>query len=144
MNDALDGVRDHYRATGLTERLKTALTALGPEDQPPTPQHLSGLDQFHTRGAGGHRRACAIGRDHRRHVGAGRRFRRGRAGPLSGRDGWLPGHGVDLSEPFVDAARYLTQRTGQSEQVSFQKPPAPSNCPSTAAASTPSCCSTWP
>ncbi|MFW6166786.1 MAG: SAM-dependent methyltransferase, partial [Ralstonia sp.] len=50
MNDALDGVRDHYRATGLTERLKTALTALGPEDQPLTPQHLSGLDQFHTRG----------------------------------------------------------------------------------------------
>jgi SAM-dependent methyltransferase len=28
--------------------------------------------------------------------------------------------GVDLSEPFVDAARYLTERTGQSEQVSFQ------------------------
>jgi len=27
--------------------------------------------------------------------------------------------GIDLSEPFVDAARYLTQRTGQSEQVSF-------------------------
>jgi ubiquinone/menaquinone biosynthesis C-methylase UbiE len=28
--------------------------------------------------------------------------------------------GVDLSEPFVDAARYLTGRTGQSGQVSFQ------------------------
>ena len=28
--------------------------------------------------------------------------------------------GVDISEPFVDAARYLTRRTGQSEQVSFQ------------------------
>jgi sarcosine/dimethylglycine N-methyltransferase len=28
--------------------------------------------------------------------------------------------GVDLSEPFVDAARYLTERTGQSGQVSFQ------------------------
>jgi SAM-dependent methyltransferase len=27
--------------------------------------------------------------------------------------------GIDLSEPFVDAARYLTRRTGQSEQVSF-------------------------
>ena len=31
MTDELDGVRDHYRATGLTERLKIALTALGPE-----------------------------------------------------------------------------------------------------------------
>ena len=29
MTDILDGVRDHYRATGLTERLKTALTAFG-------------------------------------------------------------------------------------------------------------------
>ena len=28
--------------------------------------------------------------------------------------------GVDLSEPFVEAARYLTERTGQREQVSFQ------------------------
>jgi len=28
--------------------------------------------------------------------------------------------GVDLSEPFVDAARYLTERTGQSGRVSFQ------------------------
>jgi len=28
--------------------------------------------------------------------------------------------GVDLSEPFVEAARYLTGRTGQSGQVSFQ------------------------
>ena len=28
--------------------------------------------------------------------------------------------GVDLSEPFVDAARYLTGRTGQSGQVSFE------------------------
>jgi SAM-dependent methyltransferase len=28
--------------------------------------------------------------------------------------------GVDLSEAFVDAARYLTERTGQSGQVSFQ------------------------
>jgi sarcosine/dimethylglycine N-methyltransferase len=27
--------------------------------------------------------------------------------------------GVDLSEPFVAAARYLTERTGQSRQVSF-------------------------
>src|SRR3569623_409877 len=50
MNDALDGVRDHYRATGLTERLKVALAAFGPEDQPLTPEQLAALDQFHTRG----------------------------------------------------------------------------------------------
>jgi sarcosine/dimethylglycine N-methyltransferase len=33
MNDGLDGVRDHCRATALTGRLKTALMAFGPEDQ---------------------------------------------------------------------------------------------------------------
>jgi hypothetical protein len=50
ISDVRDGVRDHYRATGLTERLKTALTALGREDQRLTPQQLGALDQFHTRG----------------------------------------------------------------------------------------------
>ena len=50
MIDTLDGVRDHYRATGLTERLKAALAPLGPEDQRLTPQQLGALDQFHTRG----------------------------------------------------------------------------------------------
>src|SRR5215471_6853707 len=50
MTDVIDGVRDHYRATGLTERLKKALTALGPDEQRLTPQQLATLDQFHTRG----------------------------------------------------------------------------------------------
>jgi sarcosine/dimethylglycine N-methyltransferase len=50
MNDALDGVREHYRATGLTERLKTALAVFGPEDERLTPQQLAALDHFHTRG----------------------------------------------------------------------------------------------
>ena len=44
MTDVLDDVRDHYRATGLTERLKTALTVLGPEDLQLTPQQLGALD----------------------------------------------------------------------------------------------------
>ena len=50
MTDVLDGVRDHYRATGLTERLKAVLTTFGPEDQRLTPSQLATLDQFHTRG----------------------------------------------------------------------------------------------
>jgi len=33
--------------------------------------------------------------------------------------------GIDPSEPFVDAARYLTKRTGQSERVSFETASAP-------------------
>jgi sarcosine/dimethylglycine N-methyltransferase len=50
MNDVIDGVRDHYRAIGLTERLKTALAAFGPEYQQLTPEQLAAVDQFHTRG----------------------------------------------------------------------------------------------
>ncbi|WP_236001798.1 hypothetical protein [Paraburkholderia elongata] len=50
MTDALDGVREHYRATGLTGQLKIALTVPGPEDQPLTPQQLGALDHFHPRG----------------------------------------------------------------------------------------------
>jgi sarcosine/dimethylglycine N-methyltransferase len=50
MTDALDGVREHYRSTGLTDRLKIALTVLGLDDQPLTLQQLGALDHFHTRG----------------------------------------------------------------------------------------------
>src|SRR5262249_60285202 len=50
MTDVLDGVRSHYRATGLIERLKGALAAFGPEHQALAPERLGPLDQFHTRG----------------------------------------------------------------------------------------------
>ena len=51
MTDVLDGVRDHYRANGLTERLKTALTAFRTDEQRLTPQQLATLDQFHRVGS---------------------------------------------------------------------------------------------
>ena len=120
MTDVFDGVRDHYRATGLTERLKTALAALGPEDQRLTPQQLGTLDQFHTRGLAATAelaRLAGITADMSvLDVGAG----------VGGPARFLAATydcrvtGVDLSQPFVDAARYLTERTGQSGQVSFQ------------------------
>src|ERR1700733_3688613 len=50
MTDVLDGVRDHYRATGLAGRLKAALAVFGPDDQRLKPEQLGALDQFHTRG----------------------------------------------------------------------------------------------
>jgi sarcosine/dimethylglycine N-methyltransferase len=120
MIDVLDGVRDHYRATGLTERLKTVLAALGPEDHPLRPQQLAGLDQFHTRGLAA---TAELGKlagvtagmsvlDVGSGVGGPARFLAATCG--------CQVTGVDLSEPFVDAARYLTERTGQSGQVSFQ------------------------
>ena len=120
MTDVLDGARDHYRATGLTERLKTALAAFGPDEQRLTPEQLANLDQFHTRGlaatvelaklAGITARMSVL--DAGSGVGGPARF-------LAATYGCRV-MGVDLSEPFVDAARYLTERTGQSGQVSFE------------------------
>jgi sarcosine/dimethylglycine N-methyltransferase len=118
--DILDGVRDHYRSPGLTERLKTALAALGPEDQRLAPEQLGALDQFHTRGLAATAelaRLAAITADMSvldvgSGVGGPARF-------LAATYGCRV-TGVDLSEPFVEAARYLTERTGQGAQVSFE------------------------
>jgi len=120
MTDVLDGARDHYSATGLTERLKTTLAAFGPDEQRLTPEQLANLDQFHTRGlaatvelaklAGITARTSVL--DVGSGVGGPARF-------LAATYGCRV-MGVDLSEPFVDAARYLTERTGQSGQVSFE------------------------
>ena len=120
MTDGLDDVRSHYRATGLTERLKTALTVLGPQDQQLTPQQLSALDQFHTRGLAATAELATLAEitagmavlDVGSGVGGPARF-------LAATYGCRV-TGVDLSEPFVDAARYLTERTGQSGQVAFE------------------------
>jgi SAM-dependent methyltransferase len=120
MIDVLEDVRDHYRVTGLTERLKTALAALGPEDRPLTPRQLANLDQFHTRGLAA---TAELGKlagitagmsvlDVGSGVGGPARFLAATCG--------CHVTGVDLSEPFVDAARYLTERTGQGGQVSFE------------------------
>jgi sarcosine/dimethylglycine N-methyltransferase len=120
MTDRLDGVRDHYRATGLTERLKAVLATLGPEDKQLTPQQLSTLDHFHTRGLAATVElarlagvsASSVVLDVGSGVGGPARFLAATLG--------CQVTGVDLSEPFVDAARYLTARTGQSGHVQFQ------------------------
>ena len=88
---------DHYRATGLTERLKTALTALGP-------RIMAHAEQLAPRPVS---RARSDHRAAQRWLGSPPTCRflmsaRG-TGALSGRDLWLPGYGVDPSQPFVDA-----------------------------------------
>ena len=120
MTDALEGVRDHYRATGLTERLKAALATLGPEDQLLAPRQLGALDQFHTRGLAATVELAALAgiTADRSVLDVGSGFG-GPARFLAETYGcWVTG--VDLSEKFVDAARHLTERTGQSGQVSFE------------------------
>ena len=85
-----------------------------------TPQQLAAVDQFHTRGLAA---TAELGKlagvtagtlvlDVNSGVGGPARFLAATCG--------CQVTGVDLSEPFVDAARYLTERTGQSGQVSFE------------------------
>ena len=120
MDDGLEGVRDHYRGAGLTERLKTALLAFGPEDQPLTPQQLAPLDQFHTRGLAATvelaRLAQIAANASVLDVGSGVG---GPARLLAATHGCRV-TGIDLSPEFVEASRYLTARTGQGERVRFQ------------------------
>jgi sarcosine/dimethylglycine N-methyltransferase len=120
MTDTLDSVRNHYRATGLTERLKGALRAFGPEDQQLTPQQLAALDHFHTRGLAATADLAKLADitadmsvlDIGSGVGGPARFLAATSG--------CHVTGIDLSEPFVEAARYLTERTGQGGRVAFQ------------------------
>jgi sarcosine/dimethylglycine N-methyltransferase len=120
MTDVLEDVRDHYRATGLAARLKMALLALGPEDRQLTPRALAALDQFHTRGLAATAELAKLAG-----IGAGMSVLdvgSGVGGParfLAATCGCRV-TGVDLSEAFVEAARYLTGRTGQGGEVSFE------------------------
>jgi sarcosine/dimethylglycine N-methyltransferase len=120
MTDTLDPVADHYAAVGLTGRLKSALTMFGPEDQPLTVSQLSSLDQFHTRGLPATAELAELAGtapgmsvlDIGSGIGGPARFIAEKYGCLV--------TGVDLSESFVEAAEYLTKRTGQSASVSFR------------------------
>ena len=140
MSDVIDDVRDHYRATGLTDRLKTALAVFGAEDQRLTPQQLAGVDQFHTRGLAATAELAKLAGITSGMVvldvgsGVG-----GPARALAATCGCRV-TGIDLSAPFVDAARYLTGRTGQGRS-SHSRPAMRSSCRSRPAVSTLCSCS---
>lgn len=110
----------HYERDGLVERLKQALAAGGFTDVPPRPEDLEPLDQFHSRGLDATiELAQALDLNPATRVldiGSG----------LGGPSRYLATHygcevqGVDLSESFVDAANFLAQRTGLTDQVTYR------------------------
>jgi sarcosine/dimethylglycine N-methyltransferase len=119
VSDNLDAVREHYGAIGLADRLKDLLPVSGDRGEPLDPTQLI-FDHFHTRGlpatvelaslAGISPESTVLD------VGSG----------IGGPARYLAATygcsvtGVDLSEPFVEAARYLTERTGQTDRVRFE------------------------
>jgi SAM-dependent methyltransferase len=120
MSDVLEQVRNHYDAVGLTERLKIALAGFGPEEQRLTPRQLAGIDQFHTRGYPATLELAKLAEltaaTSVLDIGSGIG---GPARVLAESCGCQV-TGVDLSEPFVEAARYLNRRTGHDGQVFFE------------------------
>ena len=120
MTETISLVRQQYSAVGLTDRIKAALAHIAAEEQTLTVAQLAPLDQFHTRGIlATAELAGATGLDPSTRVldlgcGIG-----GPARYLAATFGCRV-TGVDLSPAFIDAAAYLTARTGLSEQVTFE------------------------
>lgn len=120
MTDTTTRVQEHYSGTGLTDRIKSALASFAPGDETVTIAQLAPLDQFHTRGIlGTADLAKAAGIEPATRVldlgcGIG-----GPARYLAATFGCKV-TGVDLSHAFIDAANYLTARTGMSDRPTFQ------------------------
>jgi SAM-dependent methyltransferase len=120
MSDTLDHIRDHYDAIGLKGRLEAALRTFGPEDQPLKVADLAGVDQFHTRGLAATADLAALAgvgpNDVVLDVGCGL------GGPARFLAETYGCHvtGIDLSAPFVEAAEYLSARTGQGRMTDFR------------------------
>jgi SAM-dependent methyltransferase len=119
MTDTNIKVREHYSPTGLTDRIRLALAAIAPDSQPLTVAQLAPLDQFHLRGIlATSELAAAVGIEPSTRVldlgcGIG-----GPARYLAATFGCKV-TGVDLSPAFIDAATYLTARSGLSDRVTF-------------------------
>jgi SAM-dependent methyltransferase len=120
MPDITSKVREHYSATNLTDRIKSALATIALEDQTLTVAQLAPLDQFHTRGILATAELATVARLESStrvlDVGCG----------IGGPARYLASTfgckviGVDLSAGFIEAANYLTDRCGLSDRVAFQ------------------------
>jgi len=120
MADTTSKVREHYSATSLTDRIKSALAKVAPESETLTVAQLAPLDQFHIRGILATTELAGVaGLEPSTRVldigcGIG-----GPARYLAATFGCKV-TGVDLSPSFIDAATYLTARCRLSDRVKFQ------------------------
>ena len=120
MTDYTDVARSHYGAPELTTTIREMLRKIVPDGQLVTLAQLAQLDQFHTRGMVATEDLAALTSIDRSTrvldlgcgIGGPARF-------LAATYGCRV-IGVDLSESFIEAAKYLTERCGMEEQVSFQ------------------------
>jgi SAM-dependent methyltransferase len=116
---ASQGVRDHYGTTSLVRRIDEALHRVGLADGIIGWAELAPLDQFHVRGlAATGELAEALGIDAAAHVldvGCGL------GGPARFLAATYGCHvtGIDLSQPFIEAARMLTERCGLAHRATF-------------------------
>jgi SAM-dependent methyltransferase len=119
MIDTAPKVREHYNPSGLTDRIKAALTAIVPDGQPLTVDELAPLDQFHIRGmlATSELASAAGAESSTRVLDIGC----GIGGPARSIAATFECSviGIDLSPSFIDTANYLTMRCGLSSRVTF-------------------------
>ena len=120
MTDTANRVREHYSAADLTDRIKSALATIVPEDEKLTVAQLAPLDQFHSRGilATAELAYAAELAPSTRVLDLGC----GIGGParyLAATFGCKV-IGIDLRPGFIEAATYLTERCELSDRVNFQ------------------------
>jgi cyclopropane fatty-acyl-phospholipid synthase-like methyltransferase len=111
--------REHYKAAGLLPKVRAALAAFGPGETVLSAKQLAPLDQFHTRGIAA-TADLAVDMD----LAPGMSVLDlgcGVGGPARylAETFDVEVTGVDLSESFVETARYLSQRCNLAERTTF-------------------------
>jgi len=115
-----ENVVRHYSAVHLTQKIADIMSHTLPNDRPLTVKDLAPIDQFHTRGIAATVELARLAEvnQHTRVLDAGC----GLGGPAR----YLAATydctvlGVDLSPDFIDAAKYLSTRSGLIDRTDFQ------------------------
>jgi sarcosine/dimethylglycine N-methyltransferase len=120
MIDHSESVARHYSAAQLTQKIADILSRTLPNDRPLTANDLAPIDQFHTRGIAATVELARLAgvNQHTRVLDAGC----GLGGPAR----YLAATydctvlGVDLSPDFIEAATYLSKRSGLIDRTDFR------------------------